>query len=613
MSEEAERVTVEQWRRLRRNQALRFGGPIPRTSGSQTGLDSMDSLRETLPTTPSQASTSTSSVPGGSGPLSYLAAPFRPRPLGRAAAEFNKFPSFHAPSNSETRSPPASTENKRPQNGSFQRMLPTPPTRHAFQSIGWNNAVTTETESPLPNTASGHVHHFSPPSMQPIRPTANSSIHDEGGLRGEVESRHQFNNDGRPIKSSLGRSPIPPRRQYHDYAGPSRNEIQPQLRNENASVVSPLAMHPTGPGHPFPNHASHPQQGRIHRQPSNGNTPITSPLSMHPVQPAHRPYIPGAQPPRGNTERQFGNEAYRRVPPSSWNGPSYHDGFPGHGRESLRQQNEHQPTTVHGSPQSASQDVRNEVSGRTEPGRSGGPSPITVPGPITVPAGPAGQIALGDAFWQQVQEVIPRRFTGNPDFMHQLGAQAAMYALRHGSDPHPADDPHQTDVGFDDTDDAPAEEDEHPPPIVPERHFGAGHPFPSLFDSSGRDRSLEYGSIRDYRAEILRLTNIRASSTDSQSSGDNKRTMGPKGNRNRRLHCRERHADRRSLLVECPICKEKMCDSWTSLVWCKRECGQNFHKECFKQWERVLRSRREQIWCPYWYVMLPFSQCTNLR
>lgn len=63
--------------------------------------------------------------------------------------------------------------------------------------------------------------------------------------------------------------------------------------------------------------------------------------------------------------------------------------------------------------------------------------------------------------------------------------------------------------------------------------------------------------------------------------------------------CNVRHVSRRPTNGECAICYASM-ERRENLKWCKAQCGQNFHQECFNMWERQLRDDGEAIRCPYW-------------
>lgn len=56
---------------------------------------------------------------------------------------------------------------------------------------------------------------------------------------------------------------------------------------------------------------------------------------------------------------------------------------------------------------------------------------------------------------------------------------------------------------------------------------------------------------------------------------------------------------RREVQGECPICIESM-ENGVGLVWCKAQCGQNFHSECIRTWlaSQIYSSSRKT--CPYW-------------
>ncbi|KAB2571265.1 hypothetical protein DBV05_g10076 [Lasiodiplodia theobromae] len=52
------------------------------------------------------------------------------------------------------------------------------------------------------------------------------------------------------------------------------------------------------------------------------------------------------------------------------------------------------------------------------------------------------------------------------------------------------------------------------------------------------------------------------------------------------IQCTASHADRKSLEDDCPICQEPLASTpLADLVWCKAQCGTNFHRECWAEWE----------------------------
>jgi hypothetical protein len=57
---------------------------------------------------------------------------------------------------------------------------------------------------------------------------------------------------------------------------------------------------------------------------------------------------------------------------------------------------------------------------------------------------------------------------------------------------------------------------------------------------------------------------------------------------------------RKPLERGCYVCYEDF-DGPDSAVWC-RQCGQNLHVECFRNWS--LGKRRENVNCAYWYAAL---------
>lgn len=57
---------------------------------------------------------------------------------------------------------------------------------------------------------------------------------------------------------------------------------------------------------------------------------------------------------------------------------------------------------------------------------------------------------------------------------------------------------------------------------------------------------------------------------------------------------------RRTTETECEICKETLSEGGT-LVWCKANCGHQFHKSCFRQWIIILATARipKDPECPF--------------
>jgi hypothetical protein len=69
-----------------------------------------------------------------------------------------------------------------------------------------------------------------------------------------------------------------------------------------------------------------------------------------------------------------------------------------------------------------------------------------------------------------------------------------------------------------------------------------------------------------------------------------------------RQECRSTHVKRRSHDDECCICLNLMTNTPRSqLVWCKSQCGQNFHRECIGLWQEHCR---DGYTCVNWYVKL---------
>lgn len=58
------------------------------------------------------------------------------------------------------------------------------------------------------------------------------------------------------------------------------------------------------------------------------------------------------------------------------------------------------------------------------------------------------------------------------------------------------------------------------------------------------------------------------------------------------------HKNRKEVEGDCPICFSAMEED-EELVFCRAQCGQNLHKECFDMWARTKRtSARDQVTCP---------------
>lgn len=62
--------------------------------------------------------------------------------------------------------------------------------------------------------------------------------------------------------------------------------------------------------------------------------------------------------------------------------------------------------------------------------------------------------------------------------------------------------------------------------------------------------------------------------------------------------------NRKPIEGDCPICFSALVDeasgSWEAdVVYCRAQCGQNLHKECFEIWARTKRSStRDHVTCP---------------
>ncbi|ORX97519.1 hypothetical protein K493DRAFT_314040 [Basidiobolus meristosporus CBS 931.73] len=55
---------------------------------------------------------------------------------------------------------------------------------------------------------------------------------------------------------------------------------------------------------------------------------------------------------------------------------------------------------------------------------------------------------------------------------------------------------------------------------------------------------------------------------------------------------------RKAITGECPICYEEMKPT-DQLVWCKVQCGNNVHEECWSHWSLAKRKSGEQVTCVY--------------
>ncbi|KAM0797364.1 hypothetical protein BDR22DRAFT_465115 [Usnea florida] len=58
------------------------------------------------------------------------------------------------------------------------------------------------------------------------------------------------------------------------------------------------------------------------------------------------------------------------------------------------------------------------------------------------------------------------------------------------------------------------------------------------------------------------------------------------------------HPARRPIEGECHICHEDF-SSDDATVWCKAQCGQNFHEECIRTWHEFSKAHARKKECPY--------------
>lgn len=69
--------------------------------------------------------------------------------------------------------------------------------------------------------------------------------------------------------------------------------------------------------------------------------------------------------------------------------------------------------------------------------------------------------------------------------------------------------------------------------------------------------------------------------------------------------CTQQHARRKTIDDDCAICQFSMTSNdLAELVWCKAQCGTNFHRECWETWKRHRRSvaPNSPLACVYWYA-----------
>lgn len=63
------------------------------------------------------------------------------------------------------------------------------------------------------------------------------------------------------------------------------------------------------------------------------------------------------------------------------------------------------------------------------------------------------------------------------------------------------------------------------------------------------------------------------------------------------------HADeihRKPVDDHCPVCFTGF-EAHEDIIWCKAACGNNIHKECFRQWARS--NQGKQVCCVYWLAL----------
>ena len=68
----------------------------------------------------------------------------------------------------------------------------------------------------------------------------------------------------------------------------------------------------------------------------------------------------------------------------------------------------------------------------------------------------------------------------------------------------------------------------------------------------------------------------------------------------------DRRTHRKAVDGDCPVCFMEL-DDHENVIWCKAECGNNIHKECFEKW--VESNAGKEIRCVYWSVQSLSSDC----
>lgn len=61
----------------------------------------------------------------------------------------------------------------------------------------------------------------------------------------------------------------------------------------------------------------------------------------------------------------------------------------------------------------------------------------------------------------------------------------------------------------------------------------------------------------------------------------------------------QKNVTRKSIEDDCCICFDSL-DSDAELVWCKAQCGHNFHETCFEMHAAVERKDWARLTCPMW-------------
>ena len=115
---------------------------------------------------------------------------------------------------------------------------------------------------------------------------------------------------------------------------------------------------------------------------------------------------------------------------------------------------------------------------------------------------------------------------------------------------------------------------------------------PSSIQSSSSTHASSGGSSSSINADSAANAGSRISSSPASRS----RSPQPQGP----PPCTAKHVQRRPIDEHCSICFDPM-SMQDDLVWCKAQCGKNFHKECFELWrQQCQNSNGKRVTCGNW-------------